>query len=141
MTEPLLPGNGTPVAPPAAARSSGVLAPTAFSAASLPAQLREIILAVDGVTTVYPARPLWQTIAGAARSALGGATPSPVDVTEAGTGTAVTTVKARIGVSGAYPAPDVARAVAAAVRQHFSPQPVSVEVAIVHIGGDQIGTN
>ena len=137
MTEPLLPGNGTPVAPPAAARSSGVLAP----AASPPAQLQAIILAVDGVTTVYPARPLWQTTAGAARSAVGGATPSPVDVTESGTGTAVTTVKARIGVSGANPAPDAARAVTAAVRRHFSPQPVSVDVAIVHIGGDQIDTN
>jgi hypothetical protein len=118
-----------------------VLAPAAFSAASPPAQLQEVILAVDGVTTVYPARPLWQTIAGAARSAAGAATPSPVDVTESGTGTVVTTVKARIGVSRAYPAPDVARAVAAAVRRHFSPQPVSVEVAIVHFGGDQSVTH
>ena len=54
MTEPLPPADGMP---------------------ELPAELQAIIEAVDGVTAVYPARPLWQTIAGAARSAMTGEAP------------------------------------------------------------------
>ncbi|BCW73096.1 hypothetical protein [Arthrobacter sp. NicSoilB8] len=120
MTEPLPRGDGTPALP-------------AELPAALASELQAIIQAVDGVTAVYPARPLWQTIAGAARSAVIGEAHAPVDVTTSGAGTAVTAVKARIGVSGAYPAPDVARAVAAAVRRHLSPQPVTVQVGIVRI--------
>ena len=106
--------------------------------AELPAELQAVIAAVDGVTAVYPARPLWQTIAGAARSAVTGDAQAPVDVDDSGAATTVTTVKARIGVSGAHPAPDVARAVAAAVRRHLSPRPVTVQVAIVQVGAPQI---
>jgi hypothetical protein len=91
------------------------------------------------VTAVYPARPLWQTIAGAARSAMTGEAHAPVDVADSGAGRTVTTVKARIGVSGAFAAPDVARAVAAAVRLHLSPHPVTVQVGIVQIDTAQTG--
>ncbi len=120
MTEPLPPGDGTP----------------APDAVQLAVELQAIIEAVDGVTAVYPARPLWQTIAGAARSAVTGEAHTPVDVARSGADAPVTAVKVRIGVSGAYPAPHVARAVAAAVRQHLSPHPVTVQVRIVQIGSD-----
>ena len=137
MTQPLPPGDRTPEDRTPAPLGAGALA------AELPAELQAIVEAVDGVTAVYPARPLWQTIAGAARSAVTGEAPAPVDVATSGTGTgaAVTTVTVRIGVSGAYPAPDVARAVAAAVRRRLSPHPVSVQVGIVRIGNVQIGEN
>ena len=135
MTQPLPPGDRTPEDRTPAPLGAGALA------AELPAELQAIIEAVDGVTAVYPARPLWQTIAGAARSAVTGEAPAPVDVATSGAGTAVTTVTVRIGVSGAYPAPDVARAVAAAVRRRLSPNPVSVQVGIVRIGNVQIGEN
>jgi len=135
MTQPLPPGDRTPEDRTPAPLGAGALA------AELPAELQAIVEAVDGVTAVYPARPLWQTIAGAARSAVTGEAPAPVDVATSGAGTAVTTVTVRIGVSGAYPAPDVARAVAAAVRRRLSPHPVSVQVGIVRIGNVQIGTN
>lgn len=106
--------------------------------AALPAELRAVIEAVHGVTAVYPARPLWQTIAGAARSAVTGEAPPAVDVIDSGAGATPSTVRTRIGVSGAYPAPEVARAVAVAVRRHFSPHPVNVHVGIVQIGIDQV---
>ncbi|RKR15532.1 hypothetical protein [Arthrobacter oryzae] len=121
MTEPLSPGDGT----------------HAPDAAALAAELQSVIEAVAGVTAVYPARPLWQTIAGAARSAVTGEARSRVDVASSDTGRPVTAVKVRIGVSGAHPAPHVARAVAAAVRQHLSPHPVTVQVGIVQIGSEE----
>ena len=42
-------------------------------------------------------------------------------------------------MSGAFAAPDVARAVAAAVRLHLSPHPVTVQVGIVQIDTAQTG--
>ena len=126
MTQPLPPGDGAPAALP-----DGALP------VDLPAGLQAIIEAVDGVTAVYPASPLWQTIAGAARSAVTGEAPSSVDVADSGAGAATPTVRTRIGVSGAYPAPEVARAVAAAVRRHLGPHPVNVQVGVVQIGIDQ----
>ena len=110
MNQPLLPGDTTP---------GGVAA-----------ELREVILAVDGVSEVFPARPLWQNIAGAARSAVTGE-PLPVVHVEFG-GEAVD-VMTRVGVSTLRPAPDVARSVAAAVRAHLSPRSATVRVQIVQI--------
>ena len=110
MNEPALPGDA----------ASGDLA----------AELERVILAVDGVTDVYPARPLWQSIAGAARSAVTGAPPTAIQVEPAGT---AAEVRARIGISGVRPAPDVARAVAAAVRAHLSPRTVTVRVQVALI--------
>ncbi|WP_208750020.1 hypothetical protein [Arthrobacter sp. PM3] len=122
MTEPLPPGSATPGVP---------------SGGGLSAALQEIIQSVDGVTAVYPARPLWQTIAGAARSAVSGERQWAVDVDTSG---GATTVRTRIGVSGARPAPEVARAVAAAVRRHLDPGTATVNVGIVRIGADQPAT-
>ena len=141
MTQPLPPGHGTPAALPDGALPAELHAPAERprpAVAALPAQLRAVIEAVHGVTAVYPARPLWQTIAGAARSAVTGEAPPAVDVIDSGAGATPSTVRTRIGVSGAYPAPEVARAVAAAVRRHFSPHPVNVHVGIVQIGIDQV---
>lgn len=150
MTQPLPPGHGTPAAlpdgalpaelPDAAlpAEQPDAALPAELPDAALPAELRAVIEAVHGVTAMYPARPLWQTIAGAARSAVTGEAPPAVDVIDSGAGATPSTVRTRIGVSGAYPAPEVARAVAAAVRRHFSPHPVNVHVGIVQIGIDQV---
>jgi hypothetical protein len=102
------------------------------------AELREVILAVDGVAEVYPARPLWQTIAGAARSAVTGE-PLPAVLVEFAGAAAV--VRTRVGVSGVLPAPDVARAVAAAIRTHLGPQPATVQVQIVQIRNARAGDN
>ncbi|MGO4805905.1 hypothetical protein AB4089_12330 [Arthrobacter sp. 2MCAF15] len=127
MTEPLPPldgGTGQDPAGPAAELPAEL-------PAGLAAELQVVIQAVDGVTAVYPARPLWQTIAGAARSAVTGEPEPPVDVSATGDAVAVRT---RIGVSGAHPSPDVARAVAAAVRQHLGDHRVIVQVGIAQIG-------
>lgn len=98
----------------------------------LAAELLQIITAVDGVTAVYPAQPLWQSIAGAAVSAVTGEAAPTVAVAASGDSLAV---KARIGVGGPRPAPEVARAVAGAIRQHLSPRRCAVEVVVVQIGG------
>lgn len=99
---------------------------------ALAAELQQIIAAVDGVSALYPAQPLWQSIPGTALSAVTGEPLPPVAV--AGSGDSLT-VKTRIGVGRAYPAPEVTRAVAGAIRKHLSPQPCAVEVVVVQIGG------
>lgn len=99
---------------------------------ALAAELQQIIAAVDGVSALYPAQPLWQSIAGAALAAVTGEPLPPVIVAASGDGL---TVKARIGVDRAYPAPEVTRAVAGAIRQHLRPQRCAVEVVVVQIGG------
>ena len=108
-------------------------------------ELYEVIRSVDGVTAVYPARPAWQNIAGAALSAVTGVQLPPVLVlpgaeapgalpgAEAPGTTAE--VRTRIGVSSAHRAPDVCRDVAAAVRRHLDPLTVTVDVQVAAISG------
>lgn len=110
MNQSLLPGDSTP--------------------AGLAAELHDAILAVDGVAEVFPARPLWQNIAGAARSAVTGE-PLPVVQVEF-RGEAVD-VLARIGVGTARPAPAVVRSVAAAIRDHLGPRTATVRVQLVQL--------
>lgn len=110
MNQPVVPGDATP--------------------GDLAAELQDLIMAVDGVTEIYPARPHWQTIAGTARAAVTGAPLPAVHADLAGAGAEVRT---RIGIGGVRPAPDVARAVAAAVRAHLSPRTVTVRVQIAQI--------
>ena len=98
MTQPLPPGHGTPAALPDAAlpaelpdaalpaEQPDAALPAELPDGALPAELRAVIEAVHGVTAVYPARPLWQTIAGAARSAVTGEAPPAVDVIDSGAG-------------------------------------------------------
>ncbi|MFJ5978991.1 hypothetical protein [Pseudarthrobacter oxydans] len=90
--------------------------------AGLAAQLQEAVLAVDGVSAAYPARPLRQVMAAVTKE------PVPhIDVVPSDDGLRVT---ARIGVAAEH-GPDVARSVAGAIRSHLAPQPVQVHVVIV----------
>jgi len=73
-------------------------------------ELLGIVQAVEGVSAVYPAQPLWQSIAGAAVAAVTGEQLPLISLAgEDG----VVAVKARIGVGSLLPAPQVAREVAA----------------------------
>lgn len=116
MNQPLLPGDTTP--------------------GGLAAELRDVILAVDGVSDVFPARPLWQNIAGAARSA---ATGEPLPVVHVEVGGEAVDVMTRVGVSTVRPAPEVARSVAAAVRGHISPRTATVRVQVVQVRNVRAG--
>ncbi|MBP1134452.1 hypothetical protein JOE31_000684 [Arthrobacter sp. PvP023] len=100
--------------------------------------LYEVIRSVDGVTAVYPARPAWQNIAGAALGAATGVQLPPVLVLASAAAPGTTAeVRTRIGVSSAHRAPDVCREVAAAVRRHLEPLSVTVDVQVAAISGPQ----
>ena len=90
--------------------------------AGLAAQLQEAVLAVDGVSATYPARPLRQVLAVVAKEAV-----PHIDVVLSDGGLRVT---ARIGVAADH-GPDVARSVAGAIRRHLAPQLVQIHVSIV----------
>ncbi|MCP1411330.1 hypothetical protein [Paenarthrobacter sp. A20] len=121
MTEPLEVGDAAP------ASVSG----TWVELGGLAEQLLGVVQAVEGVSAVYPAQPLWQSIAGAALSALTGETPSLISLTD---DAGVLAVKMRIAVATSRPAPVVAREVAEAVRRHLLPRPAAVEVSVVKVG-------
>ena len=95
-------------------------------------ELLGVVQSVDGVTAVYPAQPLWQSIAGAALSVVTGGTPALITLTD---DAGVLAVKARIAVGTSRPAPAVAREVAEAVRKHLLPRPAAVDVSVVKVGG------
>lgn len=122
MTEPLRPGDGAPNIP--------AIEPAASATAGLAAELQRVLQAVEGVQTLYPAQPLWQSIAGAAYSAAIGEARTPVAVGASGD---TLTVKTRLGVSAAHSAPDVARSAASAVRSYLHPRTCAVEVIVVQI--------
>ncbi|BCW42402.1 MULTISPECIES: hypothetical protein [unclassified Paenarthrobacter] len=93
-------------------------------------ELLGIVQAVEGVSAVYPAQPLWQSIAGAAVAAVTGEQLPLISLAgEDG----VVAVKARIGVGSLLPAPQVAREVAAAIRRHLGNVPAVVEVLVAKI--------
>ncbi|KUM33545.1 hypothetical protein [Arthrobacter sp. EPSL27] len=124
MTQPSVPGDAVAAVP------SG-----AESGEQLAAELQEVIRAVDGVTALYPAQPLWQSIAGAVVSAVTGEQPALVALADSGAGL---TVRARIGVDATRPAPEVVRAAAGAVRQYLSPRPCAVQIVVAQIVVAQI---
>ncbi|MFJ4229285.1 hypothetical protein ACIPY0_19410 [Paenarthrobacter nicotinovorans] len=97
---------------------------------ALAVELLGVVQAVDGVTTVYPAQPLWQSIAGAAVAAVTGEAQPLIALSRHGDDVAV---KARIGVGILRPAPEVAREVAAAVRRHLGNASAVVEILVVKI--------
>ncbi|MEV7663849.1 hypothetical protein [Paenarthrobacter sp. NPDC089316] len=101
------------------------------SSPTLADELLGIVQAVDGVTAVYPAQPLWQSIAGAAVAAMTGEALPLIGLSEQAGGMAV---KVRIGVGIFRPAPEVAREAAAAVRRHLGNPAAVVEVLVVRIG-------
>ncbi|MHA7222976.1 hypothetical protein ACX80S_11725 [Arthrobacter sp. RHLT1-20] len=82
-----------------------------------PSQLRNLILSLDGVHTVYPADPAWKATARRIRAALasdaGDASPEYVRLSTEGT---ATTVSVRVGADGTVPAAELARSIAAALR-------------------------
>jgi hypothetical protein len=131
MTEPLRPGDGAPnphLAENAAKNAADI---PGESAAGLAVELRQVLHAVEGVQTLYPAQPLWQGIAGAAYSAATGEARTPVAVSISAD---AVSVKTRIGVSAGHRAPDVARSAASAVRSYLHPRTCAVEVIVVQIG-------
>ncbi|SEJ55214.1 hypothetical protein SAMN04487917_10732 [Arthrobacter sp. yr096] len=121
MTEPMDVGAAAPASASGALADLGILAE----------QLLGVVQSVEGVSSVYPAQPLWQSIAGAALSVVTGDTPALITLTdEAG----VLAVKTRIAVGTSRPAPAVAREVAEAVRRHLLPRPAAVDVSVVTVG-------
>ncbi len=121
MTEPLEVGDIAP------ASASGTWA----DLGGLAEQLLGVVQSVDGVIAVYPAQPLWQSIAGAALSVVTGDAPALITLTD---DAGLLTVKTRIAVGTSRPAPTVAREVAEAVRRHLLPRPAAVDVSVVKVG-------
>ncbi len=107
--------------------------------------LRAAVLGVEGVTDVFPSRPLWQRLPAGALSLLQQATgqqgagdqgagdPDDGPLVEARADGSATDVTVRIGVGADARTPDVVRAVAAVVRAHFAPAEVSVKVTVARI--------
>lgn len=97
-----------------------------------PVDVREAILSIPGVVTVYAARPLLRAMVGdvAAGLAPGGA-EEPADV-EIKRRADSTHVLVRIGSDSAFASTAVARAVAAVVRAELAAEahPVSVNVEV-----------
>jgi len=98
--------------------------------ATLADELLGVVQAVEGVSAVYPAQPLWQSVAGAAVAAVTGEQLPLINLTEQD-GTLA--IKARIGVGSPLPAPKVAREAAAAIRRHLGNVPAVVEVLVAKI--------
>lgn len=97
--------------------------------------LQAAILAVDGVTEVFPARNLWQRLPGQVASLVQPGEDAAgdgqlVEVRDVG---GRTEVNVRIGVSPDARTPDVVRAVAAAVHSSLSPAEAGVKVTVVRI--------
>ncbi|MFE4195588.1 hypothetical protein ACFRJ9_06970 [Paenarthrobacter sp. NPDC056912] len=106
------------------------LEPGVLQPGALAEELLGVVLAVDGVTSVFPAQPMWQSIAGAALSAVTG-DPIPLVGVDDGDTLAV---KVRIGVGTSRPAPAACREVADAVRSYLLPRAAAVDVSVVKIG-------
>ncbi len=81
------------------------------------ARLRERILSLEGVQTLYPADPAWKSTARRIRAALAPASgdPGPEYVRLSTEGTS-TTVSVRVGADGTVPAADLARTIATTLR-------------------------
>ena len=97
--------------------------------------LQAAILAVDGVTEVFPARNLWQRLPGRVASLMqpGNDGAGDAQLVEARDVGGRTEVNVRIGVSPDARTPDVVRAVAAAVHSSLSPAEAAVKVTVVRI--------
>ncbi|MGN5732916.1 hypothetical protein [Arthrobacter psychrochitiniphilus] len=104
---------------------------------SMEEEIRQLVLSMDGVATVYAADPLWLTTVKRLGLLLEQGTAEPAHFvvcsggieefpliettntgyrTAAGDGTGALTVRTRIGTDGSLPAPATARAVADAIR-------------------------
>lgn len=130
MTEHLEPASSSPWSISRSDASPVAAEPPADAPSAVAEELLRVIQAVEGVTAVYPAQPLWQSIAGAAIAAVTGESLPLVAVSG---GADPLAVKVRIGVGTVLPAPKVARKVAEAVRNHLLPRPAAVEVFVVKV--------
>lgn len=119
---------GPVTAPTTAPTASAIPAPATVTV--LAEELLGVVQAVDGVHAVYPAQPLWQSIAGAAIAAVTGEALPLIGLAETA---GVLAVKVRIGVDGSRPAPVVTREAAAAIRQHLLPRAAVVEISVVKL--------
>ena len=97
--------------------------------------LQTAILAVDGVTDVYPARNLWQRLPGQVASLVqsGNGGAGDAQLVELRNEDGRVEASVRIGVSPDARTPDVVRAVAAAVRSSLAPGEAAVKVTVVRI--------
>ncbi|WP_238324994.1 hypothetical protein [Paenarthrobacter nicotinovorans] len=119
---------GPVTAPTTAPTASAIPAPATVTV--LAEELLGVVQAVDGVHAVYPAQPLWQSIAGAAIAAVTGEALPLIGLAETAE---VLAVKVRIGVDASRPAPVVTREAAAAIRQHLLPRAAVVEISVVKL--------
>ncbi|MEO3941212.1 hypothetical protein V3C41_09045 [Paenarthrobacter nicotinovorans] len=119
---------GPVTAPTTAPTASAIPAPATVTV--LAEELLGVVQAVDGVHAVYPAQPLWQSIAGAAIAAVTGEALPLIGLAETA---GVLAVKVRIGVDASRPAPAVTREAAAAIRQHLLPRAAVVEISVVKL--------
>lgn len=95
--------------------------------------LQDAIMAVDGVTEVFPARNLWQRLPKRAASLLQRKNADDTPLVELRDEDGRTRAVVRIGVSPDARTPEVVRAVAAAVRSHLAPAHVAVQVTVARI--------
>lgn len=80
-------------------------------------RIRSLILSLDGVHTLYPADPAWQTTARRIRAALARDEHPPApEYVRVRTDGASTTMAVRVGADGTVPAAQLARTIAAALR-------------------------
>ncbi|BCW60777.1 hypothetical protein [Arthrobacter sp. StoSoilB20] len=118
-----------PVTGPVTAPTASAI-PAPATVTVLAEELLGVVQAVDGVHAVYPAQPLWQSIAGAAIAAVTGEALPLIGLAETA---GVLAVKVRIGVDASRPAPVVTREAAAAIRQHLLPRAAVVEISVVKL--------
>lgn len=105
-----------------------------YAETPLPTELRQVVLSVAGVKSVYPWRPLWQRLPGQAAALLTNTEAEVEDVPLVETfADGPTEVSVRVGVSSDARTPAVVRAVSAAVRTHLEPEQVAVKVVVVRI--------
>jgi len=103
---------------------------------SLEEDVRELVLGLEGVATVYSADPLWLTVLKQVSAALSpGDDPAQLPFVvcrmEDGDGRTLMRVQVRIGSSGDVPAPALARNVAAAIRGFVATAKPGLEVVAV----------
>lgn len=112
--------------------------------------LRNLILSLDGVATVYPADPAWKTTARRIRTVLApDDRPSGLDYVRLSTDGTSKNLMVRVGADGTVPCAQLARTIAAALRgaldHELFPQALTVTVEIssiqYHPPQDQAGSN
>lgn len=102
------------------------------------APLHSLILSLDGVDTVYPADPAWRTTARRVRTVLATDNrPSGLEYVRLTTDRTSTNLMVRVGADGTVPTAQLARTIAAALRDALGheafPQALNVTIEISSI--------